>query len=337
MNRESTTRTSRRTIAVVVVAVILLICSGLAVSALFFARGTDSSDSAGLALPDFAYQSDGGLQAPGALEEAARGSAVPQAAAADSDAVIVTAAQQVVVTDVAAAARRLSASVTAAGGSVTGENTSYGQPCAQPFGVDGGLYCESEPMSVITYRAPADSVDALMAAAASFGTESWRTRSEMDVSAEVADVDSRVASARASLDRLNALMARADSLTDIIALESQIATRQAELEALQARQRALADQTSMATVTTTFITPAATEAGQGGFIGGLRAGLAALATAAAAALTVVGWLLPFLILGVAVLIPVRWYLRRHRSPEVAAPAPESAAESAAPQQEVSVP
>jgi membrane protein implicated in regulation of membrane protease activity len=228
-----------------------------------------------------------------------------------ADDIVVRASQEVVVADVAAVARRLTAEVAAAGGRVSAEYTTSAESCPEPL-LDGIATqgCPVSPRSTITYRAPLGAVDGLLALTAGLGDESWRTRSATDVGAQVADVDARVASARRSLDRLNALMARAESLTDIIALESQIAGRQAELESLLAQQAQLADQTAMATVTTTLTTATAADDEPSGFWAGLRSGLAALAGAALAGLTVLGWALPFLVLAGLVTVPLLWWWRR---------------------------
>ena len=73
-------------------------------------------------------------------------------------------------------------------------------------------------------------------------------RAPQDVTGKVADVDSRVDSARESILRLRTLYADATKVSDVIAIEQELATRQAELESLEAQQRALSTQTSQATV-----------------------------------------------------------------------------------------
>ncbi len=118
-------------------------------------------------------------------------------------------------------------------------------------------------------------------------------------------------------------MARAETLTDIVALESQIATRQAELESLLAQQATLADQVAMATVTTTLTADAAPGSQPAGFWGGLRAGADALVSFGAGVLTALGWALPFLLLAGLLALPTGWLWRRRarRSPEGTSPDP----------------
>jgi hypothetical protein len=311
-------RTRPRIFIVIAATLALLILAAAAASLLLGNDGRRSADDgvAGTSPPEIALESDV------AAAPAPDGQALPP-----DQQLIVTAAQQVTVPDVAEGARRLAAEVAALGGFVSAESTSSAAPCPEPF-LDAALpeSCGGAARSTITYRAPLTAVDGLLAFTADLGQESWRTRDAADVGAQIADVDARVASARASLDRLNALMARAESLTDIIALESQIASRQAELESLLARQAALADQVALATVTATLVATTEEEPGSDGFWSGLQAGAAALASVAMATLTALGWLLPFALLALLLAVPVRWLWRRRRHRADAGSAPERTAE-----------
>ncbi len=250
---------------------------------------------------------------PGAAVGDPADGAVPESAPLD-DGIIVTASQEVVVADVASAARRMTAQIAAAQGVVVQERTSSARACPEEWLAPDTAYgCPPGAMSTITYRAPVAAVDALLEGAAGLGDESWRTRSATDVRDQIADVDSRVSSARASLDRLNALLARAETLSEIIAIESQIASRQSDLESLLARQKSLADSTATATVTTTFVTTAAVpDEEPSGFLDGLRSGWDALVSAATVGATLIGWALPFLAVGLLAAIPAVRILRRRR-------------------------
>lgn len=303
-------RPSRRKL-VLLLALALLACAAVALGSLLPRGG---SEDAALEVPPAAPDAVAAEESPGMwrLDGGAMSDSGAVAGEATDVDVVVVASQEVVVTDVVAAGRRLAAEVVAAGGRVSAEYTTSSDGCPEPV-LDGvsPRGCSPGPRSTITYRAPIGAVEGLLALTAELGVESWRTRSATDVGARVADVAARVTSARASLDRLNALMARAESLTDVIALESQIASRQAELESLLAQQAELADQTAMATVTATLATKAAgQDDGSSGFGAGLRAGLDALATAGGAVLTALGWALPFLAVIAALALPLLWW-RRH--------------------------
>jgi Domain of unknown function (DUF4349) len=156
------------------------------------------------------------------------------------------------------------------------------------------------------------------------GTEEARHTATDDVTAEVADVDSRVRSARASLERLRGLYAHAGSITEITGLEGQISQRESDLEALEARQRALAGQTATATVTLhlhgrALAAAPAPGTRPTGFVSALRAGWHAFAVSVAWLVTVLGAVLPFAILAAAAGYLV-WRLTRRARPRQVPPA-----------------
>lgn len=169
---------------------------------------------------------------------------------------------------------------------------------------------------------PTDRFDDAMAALGDIGKVVSREQSADDVTDEVVDVDSRVASAKSSLTRVRALLDRATTLGAVIRLESELGDRQADLESLQARQQSLATRTSTATIDVTIhqdakeVAPLPNE-DDNGFGAGLAAGWGALTEVGTGLLTGIGAALPFAVaLGVpagVVLLLVR-RLRRRRVP-----------------------
>ena len=158
------------------------------------------------------------------------------------------------------------------------------------------------------------------------GEELRRSSTTQDVTEEVADVNSRVATMQASIARVRAILSRAERIGDVVAVEGELSRRVTELESLQARQRALAGQVTLATVTLHLVARDVTAApvDRSGFLGGLRDGWSAFTDTIGWLLTVLGAVLPFLIVLVPLVLAVRWYLRRQRrpaTPVVAAPAP----------------
>ncbi|REE95262.1 uncharacterized protein DUF4349 [Thermomonospora umbrina] len=122
-----------------------------------------------------------------------------------------------------------------------------------------------------------------------------------DVTEEVADVESRVRSAEAALVSFRKLLDRADTVGEVINVEQEIASRQAELESLQARQKSLAHRTRYATVTLELVGPVApvveevADDDRGGFLGGLERGWNGLVAVVSGVLVAAGLLLPFLV------------------------------------------
>ncbi|WP_189106557.1 DUF4349 domain-containing protein [Streptomyces camponoticapitis] len=103
--------------------------------------------------------------------------------------------------------------------------------------------------SKVVLRVPEAEYDSVLKELAGTGKLLARTANAKDVTEQVVDVKSRIATQRASVNRVRELMDRAEDVTDVVALETQLNNRQAELESLLARQASLADRTTMATVT----------------------------------------------------------------------------------------
>jgi hypothetical protein len=154
----------------------------------------------------------------------------------------------------------------------------------------------------LVLRVPPPSLTSVLDQLSGLGKERSRQLSTTDVTQKVADVDSRVRSAQDSIVRLRALYDGAKKVADVIAIEQELNDREANLESLQAQQRALARQTAMATVTLTLQTAAVTPAkpahhqSRGGFVGGLERGWHGFVAAASWFATALGTLLPFLLL-----------------------------------------
>lgn len=221
----------------------------------------------------------------------------------------------------AAQANVASALVTGVGGYVSGE-----QDLMPPGG--------SSPQVTLQLKVPSARYGAVLARLAALGRQLSESQHATDVTQRVADVGSRVASARAAIRQLRALLRKAGSVSALLSVQNEINTQESNLEALLAQQRALARQTSYATVTLVLIghrqpTPVQHKKEHvPGFLAGLRAGWHAFALAVGWLLTALGSLLPFLILAAAlaaIAIAIRRRLGRRRQP----PAPEPPATPAA--------
>lgn len=166
---------------------------------------------------------------------------------------------------------------------------------------------------------------------AALGKEKSRALSTTDVSEKVADVDSRVGSARDAIARLRALYSSATKIGEIITVEGELSSREADLESLEAQQRTLARQTAMALITLTLQTapkpavvkPPTHHKHYTGFVGGLHRGWDGFVDAANGVATAFGTLLPFLVLILALAVGGRFAWRRfpHRTGPTPSPAP----------------
>ncbi|WGX98011.1 DUF4349 domain-containing protein [Nocardioides sp. L-11A] len=225
-----------------------------------------------------------------------------KAAAAQQPAVIATGTVSLEAEDVARARMRVRAVVDAHQGTVGEQETTTGEK--------GEL-----TTARLVLRVPSDRFDDAVTALEDVATPTGTTTNAQDVSAEVVDVDARIRAQRKSVARIEALLARAASIEQIVAIEAQLASRQADLDALESRQRWLADQTGMSTITVYVEQPAteqdAEEDTADGFLGGLAKGWDAFVDGLGAVLVVVGFLVPWLVLGAAVGVPA-WLLVRRR-------------------------
>jgi hypothetical protein len=177
--------------------------------------------------------------------------------------------------------------------------------------------------SVIVLRVPVASLDQALERVTAVGTVLSRTSTSQDVTADLADVGSRVKTQQASVERVRQLLAKANSLQDIVTLEAELTRRQSDLEALEARRASLADRAALSTLTVTLRTPTVTEQvdTSNGFTAGLRRGWQAVIASTTVVLTLLGALLPLIVLAAVVGIPLTWWIRRRRASRTRPPVP----------------
>jgi hypothetical protein len=170
---------------------------------------------------------------------------------------------------------------------------------------------------------PPDDLQKVLTDLSKLGKETSRSGSAQDVTTKVADVNSRVTSAQQAITRLRTLYAKASKVRDVIAIEDELNTREADLESLQAQQRALTAETSMATITLQLTTAGkahhhAAAKHRGGFLGGLDRGWDAFRSVAGWLATALGAILPFLLLALLLALGGRllWPRARRAVPAV---------------------
>lgn len=196
------------------------------------------------------------------------------------------------VEDPTAAGRRIRTAAVAAGGTVAEEDS-------------------TESGSHLTVRVPVDRLDPTMDALAALGHVTSRQSQTVDATEDVIDLDARVASQRASVDRVRALLSKATSIGDVVAVESELTRREADLDSLTGRLDALRGQVALSTLTVDVErgTAAPAPTAPAGFLSGLASGRDGLRAVAAGAGVAVGYVLPFLPV-LAVLVGLVWVGRR---------------------------
>lgn len=150
--------------------------------------------------------------------------------------IIYTADVTVAVTDVAAAGEEASRAISGLGGFLFGQRT-VGSP---------------EPMSVLTFKVQPESFQQALSRLGEIGDVRSQTVSADDVTERVVDLESRINTAAASVERLRALLSEATDIETIVELENELLERETELEALRGSLRTLQQQVSLATIVLTL-------------------------------------------------------------------------------------
>ena len=179
--------------------------------------------------------------------------------------------------------------------------------------------------AVLILRVPSERFSSTLDAMAKLGTEESRQVQAQDVTDSLIDLDVRVATQEASVSRVRDLLARAQTIGEIVALESELTRRQADLDSLKQRRAKLSGLVALATITVVLRGPAAAVSGptepETGFMAGLKAGWKGFLASVKIVLTVAGWLLPWAIaIGVPLWL-VFWLSRRRRRARMSSPIP----------------
>lgn len=181
----------------------------------------------------------------------------------------------------------------------------------------GGFVAQEQSGSYggsVVVRVPADALDRVIEQVVGLAvpeTEVGRSTTVVDATEEVVDLDARVASQQASVARVRTLLAEATSIGDVVAIESELSRREAELDSLTGRLAALRDQVALSTLTVDLRGPdaVAVDPSPAGFTDGLAAGWEGLLAFLRGLGVFVGFLLPFLPV-LAVLAGAVWLVVR---------------------------
>lgn len=192
--------------------------------------------------------------------------------------IITTGSLQLVVAQPAEVADRLVSAATDAGGRVDSRSERSGS---------------SSPIVDLVLRIPADKLDGVLADAKKLGTVRSMSIGHTDVTAQRVDLDARIEALQTSVNRLLQLMVRAATTSDLLAAESSLTQRQAELDSLRAQRTTLGDQVTYATINVNVSAePAVTP--RTGFLGALQHGWHSVLSTANGTLLTVGFLIPWL-------------------------------------------
>lgn len=259
-----------------------------------------SADSKG---HNAARPAEGPADAAGAADQSDEAGKKPAPPAVQRQHVIRTAELSVEVGDAAKALATARRVTEGAGGQVASETTER---------ID-----DTHLTSRIVLRVPQGSYDSVLGELAGTGRLLSRKADAKDVTEQVVDVESRIATQRASVDRVRALMNRAEKLGDVVTLEGELSRRQADLESLLAQQASLKDRTTLATITLELSEkegPGAPESeDRPGFLEALAGGWNALVTALAWVVIVLAAAAPWLAVALALYLLYRLLPRNRRT------------------------
>jgi hypothetical protein len=294
----------------------------IAVAALAGCSGSGSSSASGAA-PSVAHAPADSASAPASAslpfaggQKASGAAGAGQAASATrlapaSQQLIYTAQLTVRATNVSTTISRATSIVATAGGYVSAENSSS----------DPNHPAQST--ATVTLKIPAAVYTATLSelTRGSLGTQLSLEQQAQDVTEQVADVTSRVASDEAAITQLRALLKHAGTVGDLLSVQDQINTEESDLEAMQAQQTALNRETAYATVTLTILGPKAVHKPvkpkpkpEPGLVSGLIAGWHAFRVSLSWLLAFIGAVAPFAaviaVLGALGYWGRRWFTRR---------------------------
>jgi hypothetical protein len=165
--------------------------------------------------------------------------------------------------------------------------------------IDGLTY------ATLTARIPAASLDAFLAGLSELGTVEALNVGASDVTVQVMDLDARIASLNTSIARLQELQDQAATVGDLVAVESELATRTAERDGLVAQRDYLGDQVAMSTVTIRLVPDQEQTISLPNIWGSVLAGVQGL-------LSFIGWIISAAIVvipTIAIIVLVVWGVR----------------------------
>lgn len=211
----------------------------------------------------------------------------------------------IAVEDVEEAARQVRAQAVAADGWVVSEQV---EPDHSPDVYDG--------FAEIVISVPSTALDGTLADLGPVGEVTSSTMTSEDVTSQHTDTTARIETLEASITRLRGLMEDTGGIEEIVALERELAQREADLDALRALAESLEGDVERSSITISLEEsdpeePAPTpDEERTGFTGGLQSGWEAFVNTVGFLLTALGALLPFLIVAAIIGIPVLWWRRR---------------------------
>lgn len=172
----------------------------------------------------------------------------------------------------------------------------------------------------LTLRVPTNTMDATIAAVQKLGHQTSFNQTRYDATRDKLSLDAQIQSLQDSLAALRTLQAQATNVTDLLAAEDAISSRQADLDSLVTQRDYLMQQVDLTAIAITFDAPSVSPATGLTFVDGIVNGWKAIMTAGSLLAVAVGFLLPWLAILVvlaavvlAITVPLVRRSKRHRA------------------------
>ena len=167
----------------------------------------------------------------------------------------------------------------------------------------------------LTIRVPSANLEKALDAFKGLGDVESSSISATDVTMQKVDLDARIAALNTSIERFKQLISSATNTSDLIAAETALAERQAELDSLTAQLKYLSEQVDLSVIYLALLPNDSFSAIKPiGFLAGIEKGFIALLNAAANLTSILGYFIPWII---AILVIVGFFklisrIRRNR-------------------------
>lgn len=187
----------------------------------------------------------------------------------------------------------------------------------------------------VTVRVPTDDFEEFVDEVAKIGTVKFQSEASDDVTQEHVDLSARLENLRAQEARLREFFEAAKNVTEMLAIEQELARVRGDIESLDAQVTYLERQAAMATVTVELVEPKAVVRPGGdswGFTEALTNGVRGAAELVTGAITVLIATAPVWLTALVLFFPLRALVRRRRAHRMgpSAPPPEAAPAPAGP-------
>jgi uncharacterized coiled-coil protein SlyX len=148
----------------------------------------------------------------------------------------------------------------------------------------------------LTIRVPSANLEKALEAFKGLGDVESSSISATDVTMQKVDLDARIAALTTSIERFRELITSATNTSDLIAAETALAERQAELDSLTAQLKYLSEQVDMSVIYLALLPNDSFSAIKPiGFLAGIEKGFVALLNAAANLTSILGYFIPWFV------------------------------------------